>query len=98
MDDSDRPLIGLAAFALLLAADFILHGFLAAVDNLNERQTEKKAEEGSRRALWLLQVKSGSVRILPALEFIITAIGVVVGIYQSRMYERFGCMDCAICW
>ncbi len=88
MDDSDRPLIGLAAFALLLAADFILHGFLAAVDNLNESQTEKKAEEGSRRALWLLQVKSGSVRILPALEFIITAIGVVVGIYQSRMYGR----------
>lgn len=88
MEDSDSPLIGLVVFLLLLAVDMVLHGFMAAVENVNGSSLEKKAEEGNKRSVWLLQIKNDSGHMLPALQSVVTFISVIVGIYQSRLYGR----------
>lgn len=88
MEDGGNPLIGLAVFLLLLVVDIILHGFLAAVENLNDSQMAKRMEEGSKRALWLMRVKEGEISVLPALCSLTVFVSVAVGAYQSRLYGR----------
>jgi len=88
MEDGDSPLIGLFVFLLLLAMDMVIHGFMAAMDNLNDSHLEKEVQEGNRKALWLAKVKEGSVRIFPGLSSLTTFISVAAGIYQSRMYGK----------
>ena len=51
MEDGGSPLIGLIVFVILLVLDAVLYGFAIAVDNANESRIDKKAEEGSRRAV-----------------------------------------------
>lgn len=88
MEDGDSPLIGLFVFLLLLIMDMVMHGFLAAIDNLNDSHLEKEVQEGNKKALWLAKVKEGSVRIFPGLLSMMTLISVAAGIYQSRMYGK----------
>lgn len=86
MEDGGSPLIGLVVFLILLVLDAVLYGFSIAVDNLNDSQVDKKADEGNKKALWLQQIMDDPYPVLHILQILMTFVSVTVGIYQSRMY------------
>ena len=56
MDDGGSPVIGLIVFFLLVAVNGGLYGFLTALEEISESRVAKRAEEGSKQAVWLLKV------------------------------------------
>ena len=50
MDDGVSPTMGILVFAALILLDFIIFGFIAAMENLNETSVEKLAKDGDTRA------------------------------------------------
>lgn len=55
MDDGCSPTIGILVFAVLILIDFVIFGFVAAMQNLNEAMIEKMAKDGSRQATLLMK-------------------------------------------
>ena len=49
-DGSSMPLWGLFVLLLLLWLNGIFYGFAAALRNISENDTQKKAEEGDKKA------------------------------------------------
>lgn len=88
MEDGGSPLIGLIVFVILMLLDAVLYGFSIAVDNLNDSQIDKKAEEGNQRAIWIQQIKDSPYKVRHILQLMMTLIGIILGIYQGRMYGR----------
>lgn len=86
MEDGGSPLIGLIVFVILLVLDAVLYGFAIAVDNANESRIDKKAEEGSRRAVWLKETMHYPYRVFHIMQILMTFISVTAGIYLGRLY------------
>ena len=55
MDEGVSPTMGVLVFAILLVLDFVIFGFMAAMENLNQASIEKMAKEGENRAAQLLK-------------------------------------------
>ena len=53
-DGSSMPLWGLFVLLLLLWLNGIFYGFAAALRNISENDTQKKAEEGDKKAQMLM--------------------------------------------
>ena len=50
------PLAGFVILLLLLWLNGIFYGFSAAVHNLSENEVEKRAQEGDKKAVFLLSL------------------------------------------
>ena len=50
MDDGVSPTWGMIILLVLILIDFIIYGFVAAMDKINAVTVEKMAKEGSKRA------------------------------------------------
>ena len=50
MDDGVSPTIGILVFVGLIILDFVVFGFIAAMQNLNEASVEKLAREDNAQA------------------------------------------------
>ena len=57
---SSMPLAGFVILLLLLWLNGIFYGFSAAVHNLSENEVEKRAQEGDKKAVFLLSRVIGS--------------------------------------
>ena len=55
MDEGVSPTMGVLVFAILLVLDFVIFGFIAAMENLNQASIEKMAKEGENRAAQLIK-------------------------------------------
>ena len=53
-DGSSMPLWGVLVLLILLWLNGIFYGFAAAVRNISENETQKKADEGDKKAQMLL--------------------------------------------
>ena len=83
------PIGGLIIFVVFLLIHGILYGFGAAVQNLNDSNMEKKAEEGDRRSQKLLHIMEQPARFVNTLLITITMVNMVVGAYVYRMLGRW---------
>lgn len=80
MDDGS-PLWRLILTGILVLVHGILYGFGAAVQELNGQETEKKAEEGDKRAKKLLTVLESPRRYICALHVWTSLITIVIGVF-----------------
>ncbi len=88
MDDGASPAIGLVVFLALTVVNGLLYGFLTALEETSESQIQKKAEEGSRHAPWLLKVKDAPYNVRHAIQITVAFLSSVFGIYLIRLMGR----------
>lgn len=89
MDDGGSPVIGLIVFLILVAVSGGLYGFLTALEEVTESQVQKRAEEGSKQAAWLLSVMDDPYKIRHAIQIMVTFVSGIFGIYQIRLLGNF---------
>lgn len=78
MEDGS-PLWRLIMVGILVVFHGVLYGFGAAVQELNEQEVEKKAEEGDRRSQKLYKILDSPRRFICALHVWITLIDILIG-------------------
>ena len=89
MEDGGSPVIGLMVFLVLVAVNGGLYGFLTALEEVTESQVQKRAEEGSRHAAWLLSVMDDPYKTRHAIQIMVTFVSGIFGIYQIRLLGNF---------
>ena len=89
MDDGGSPAIGLIVFLVLIMVNGGLYGFLAALEEITESQVLKRADEGSRRADWLLAVMDAPYKTRHAIQIMVTFVNGIFGVYQIRLLGNF---------
>ena len=80
MEDGS-PIWGLIIFIIFLIVHAILYGFESAIQNLNESDLEKKAEDGDKKSKKLLHIINEPEYFINTLLTIITLLDILVGSY-----------------
>ena len=99
---SSMPLAGFVILLLLLWLNGIFYGFSAAVHNLSENEVEKRAQEGDKKAVFLLSLINNPVSFVNAIPLIVMASGVCFGAFivpwaTETFHKAFGCIDPGAC-
>ena len=101
MEDGS-PIWGLIIFIIFLIVHAILYGFESAIQNLNESDLEKKAEDGDKKSKKLLHIINEPEYFINTLLTIITLLDILVGSYVywllSRELGRFFSNDSTNNW
>ncbi|HIZ65622.1 MAG TPA: hemolysin family protein [Candidatus Blautia pullicola] len=84
MDDSTGPLWALIIFLIFIMMNGIMYGFGSAVQKINESEVEKKAEEGNRKATWLLKVMNHPFPIINTILSTATLLSLLTGYIGIR--------------
>ena len=80
-DGSSMPLWGLLILLLLLWLNGIFYGFAAAVRNISESDTQKRADEGDENAKKLLALIDKPAQFVNAIPLIVMASGICFGTF-----------------
>lgn len=89
MDEGVSPTMGVLVFAILLVLDFVIFGFMAAMENLNQASIEKMAKEGENRAAQLLKYTDKTERYRHVCQLIILVVHMILGFYQIPLWEAY---------
>lgn len=80
MDDEDGPTASIIFFILLLLINVIFYGFEAALDALNQREIERRAEEGrGKKSLRLKKMISNPADFINVSQLVTTLVNVTIG-------------------
>ena len=80
MDDEDGPTASIIFFIVLLLIDMFFYGFGAALDSLNEKEIERKAdEEKDRRSLRLKKMIGSPTDFVNTSQLVTTLVNVTIG-------------------
>lgn len=88
MDDGGSPNTGILVFLILVVFDFVIFGFIAAMQNLNESAIEKLAEEGNKQAALLLKYADKSERYTHVCQFMILLAHMLVGFLHVPLWKK----------
>ena len=80
-DGSSMPLWGLFVLLLLLWLNGIFYGFAAALRNISENDTQKKAEEGDKKAQMLMTLIDKPAQFVNVIPLIVMACGICFGTF-----------------
>lgn len=80
-DGSSMPLWGIVVLFLLLWLNGIFYGFAAALRNLSESETEKKAAEGDKNAILLKSFVDNPSRFVNAIPLVVMTSGICFGTF-----------------
>lgn len=80
MDDG-WPGVSIIWFLLLLFIDMFFYGFGAAVDALNIKEIERRAQEKDRKSIRLKKIIGDPTEYVNTVQLIVTLINVVIGAY-----------------
>lgn len=89
MDDGVSPTMGILVFAALILLDFIIFGFIAAMENLNETSVEKLAKDGDTRAALLLKYTDKTERYRHVCQLLILAAHMILGFHQVPLWKAY---------
>lgn len=80
MDDEDGPTASIIFFILLLLIDFFFYGFGAALEALNQKEIERKAEEGrDKKFLRLKKMLGNPTGFVNVSQLVTTLVNVTIG-------------------
>lgn len=79
--DSDNPLCGIAIILLLILVMAIMSCIKAAMEYVNENTIRKKAEEGNKKALVLLDLIGTDTKYQGSLSLMICAVEIITGVF-----------------
>ena len=86
---SSMPLAGFVILLLLLWLNGIFYGFSAAVHNLSENEVEKRAQEGDKKAVFLLSLINNPVSFVNAIPLIKPPItGVEINVTSLPAFKK----------
>ena len=80
-DGSSMPLWGLFVLLLLLWLNGIFYGFAAALRNISENDTQKRADEGDKKAQMLMALIDKPTQFVNAIPLIVMACGICFGTF-----------------
>ena len=63
MDDGCSPTVGILIFAGFVILDFVVFGFIAAMQNLNEAAIERLAGEAVRDFCGAMRIRMNDIRM-----------------------------------
>lgn len=88
MDDGASPTTGLLVFAGLIILDFIVFGFSAAMQHLNEASVEKLAKEENRQAQLLMMYMDKTDRYTHVCQLLVLMAHMLLGFVQIPLWRR----------
>lgn len=89
MDDGGSPTTGILIFVVLILLDFVIFGFIAAMQNLNEAAVEKMAKEEDRQALLLMKYMDKSDRYTHVCQLLILMGHMLLGFLQVPLWTHY---------
>ena len=91
MDDDSGPTASIIFFIVLLLIDMFFYGFGAALDSLNEKEIERKAdEEQDRRSIRLKKMLGNPADFLNTSQLVTTLVNVTIGaVYLGLLLQAF---------
>lgn len=89
MDDGVSPTIGILVFVGLIILDFVVFGFIAAMQNLNEASVEKLAREDNAQAKLLGRYMDKTDRYAHVCQMLILITHMILGFYQVPLWRRY---------
>ncbi len=88
MDDGASPTTGLLVFAGLIILDFIVFGFSAAMQHINEASVEKLAKEENRQAQLLMTYMDKTERYTHVCQLLVLTAHMLLGFVQIPLWRR----------
>jgi putative hemolysin len=103
MDDGGSATTGIIIFLILILVDFIIFGFIAAMQNVNETAVEKMAKEGNKRAALLLKYIDKTDRYMHVCKLLILTAHMLLGfllvpLWRTYFSGRTDSAVLAVCW
>ena len=80
-DGSSMPLWGVFVLIFLLWLNGIFYGFAAALRNISENDTQKKADEGDEKARMLMELIDRPAQFVNAIPLMVMASGICFGAF-----------------
>lgn len=88
MDDGG-PTASIIIFVGLLLVNMLFYGFGAAIQCLNRKEVEKRAENKKKASERLLKIMEKPERYVNTVQFVVTLINLIVGWFYLRMWLEF---------
>lgn len=88
MDDGVSPTWGIMILVILILIDFIIYGFVAAMDKINAVAVEKMAKEGNKRALLLQKYEDKSERYMNVCQLMILVLHMMLGFFEITLWKQ----------
>lgn len=90
MDDGGSPTTGILIFVVLIFVDFVIFGFNAAMQNLNEASVEKMAkDENTKTTDLLLKYMDKTERYTHVCQLLVLMAHMLLGFLQVPLWERY---------
>lgn len=90
MDDGGNPTTGILIFVGLIVVDFIVFGFNAAMQNLNEATVEKMAKDESTKTTdLLLKYMDTTERYTHVCQLLVLVAHMLLGFFQFPLWKRY---------
>lgn len=89
MDDGGSPTTGILVFVVLIVLDFVIFGFIAAMQNLNETAVEKMAKEGDGHAGLLVKYMDKTDRYTHVCQLLVLMAHMLLGFFQVPLWKQY---------
>lgn len=89
--DSDNPIMGLIILGLIIIVKAIVSNVKAAINYINEAEVKKKAEEGDKDSILLVELLAKPEFYIFAIDIVITALSVLSGVIYVRYFSAYVC-------
>ena len=87
MDDGCSPTVGILIFAGFVILDFVVFGFIAAMQNLNEAAIERLAGEEDRGARLLRRYTDKNERYTHVCELVVLIVHMLLGFLEVPLWR-----------
>lgn len=77
--------MGILVFVVFVVLDAVFYGFGAALQALNRREAEERADDGDRKAARLLKLMDDPANFINTNQLSVTLMAIVVGLYEVRV-------------
>ncbi len=85
--DDDGPTASILLFFVLILIDVFFYGFYAALNNINEKEVERRAgEEKDKKSLRLMQLIGSPSVYDNTIQLVVTLVHMIVGAFYLRMW------------
>lgn len=89
MDDGGSPTTGILIFVALIVLDFVIFGFIAAMQNINEASVEKMAREDNAKAKRLMKYMDRTERYTHVCQLLILLAHMLLGFLQVPLWKHW---------
>jgi len=83
---SDNQVLGLVMFIIFLFINFIMYGFSAAIQNINENEVERLADEKSKNAIKIMEIIDRPAKLINTIQLATTLMAMIVGYFELSVY------------